>query len=340
MYLPKVVIIILNWNGWKDTIECLESVYQIKYPNFDVIVVDNASEDDSIQRIRNYAYGVYSVESDYFEYDPQNKPLKINEYTEEESKLFKNDEINSNEFSSTENLTLIKNNENHGYATGNNIGIRHAMKFMNPDYVLILNNDTVVDKNFLISLVKYAEHSNSIGIIGPKVCYFDIPEKIQVTSIKINFWKGTSYLVGDGEIDNGQYDDINKADSVPGSCFLIKREVIDKVGLFNPEYQCYWEEADYCMRANEIGFECIYYPHSKIWHKVSKSTNKVKGVLTYYMTRNMFFFMKKHADMTHNIIFLLFFFGLKFWYVNINFLYKKRYEDIPFFFKGIKDGVK
>ena len=82
---PKVSIIILNWNGWKDTIECLESLYQIAYPNYDVIVVDNGSEDDSIEKIKEYAEGKIKVESKFFEYSPENKPIKIVEYTRKEA---------------------------------------------------------------------------------------------------------------------------------------------------------------------------------------------------------------------------------------------------------------
>lgn len=340
MILPRLVIVILNWNGWEDTVECLESLFQINYPNYNVIVVDNASEDDSIEKIKNYAGGIQRLESNYFLYDSSNKPLKMFEYTNEESELLPINESSNTEFILTQNLILLKNNKNYGFAEGNNIGIRFALKNLDPQYVLLLNNDTVVDKNFLVKLVEFAENNSVIGVIGPKILYYDTPDKFQVTSTEINFWRGTSYLIGDGEIDHGQYDKIKKTDYVPGSCFLAKREVIDKVGLFNSDYYLYWEEADYCMRANKLGYKCIYYPHTKIWHKASNSTNKVSGLLTYYMTRNMFWFMKEHADRLHNVMFILFFVGLKFWYVNINFLYKKRYENIPFFLKGIKDGVK
>ena len=85
MISPKVSIIILNWNGWEDTIECLESLYQITYPNYDVIVVDNGSEDDSIEKIKEYAEGKVRVESKFFEYDSRNKPIKIMEYTRGEA---------------------------------------------------------------------------------------------------------------------------------------------------------------------------------------------------------------------------------------------------------------
>ena len=85
---PKVSIIILNWNGWKDTVECLESLYQITYPNYDVIVVDNGSEDDSIEKIKEYAEGKTKVESKFFEYFSENTPINIIEYTREELIMF------------------------------------------------------------------------------------------------------------------------------------------------------------------------------------------------------------------------------------------------------------
>ena len=80
MNYPRVAIIILNWNGWKDTLECLESVYQINYPEYDVVVVDNNSNDDSLEKIENYCAGKIKVESSFFEYQDKN-PVKIFEYT-------------------------------------------------------------------------------------------------------------------------------------------------------------------------------------------------------------------------------------------------------------------
>jgi GT2 family glycosyltransferase len=73
---PKVSVIILNWNGWEDTIECLESLYQIDYPNYDVVLIDNDSKDDSIQRIRDYSEGKIKPKSKFYTYNPNNKPIK------------------------------------------------------------------------------------------------------------------------------------------------------------------------------------------------------------------------------------------------------------------------
>ncbi|MCE5214153.1 MAG: glycosyltransferase, partial [Methanobacterium sp.] len=105
METPKVTIVIVNWNGWEDTIECLKSLYHVNYTNFNIIIVDNHSQDDSVKKIKDYI---------------ENKKL-----------------------------ILIVNDENYGFAEGNNIGIRYAQKNFNPDYILLLNNDTIVDKEFL-----------------------------------------------------------------------------------------------------------------------------------------------------------------------------------------------
>ena len=83
---PRVAVIILNWNGWKDTVECLESLYNINYPNYDVVLVDNASSDDSIQKIEKYCKGNLKVESKFLTFQTGNKPIKIVEHTEDEIK--------------------------------------------------------------------------------------------------------------------------------------------------------------------------------------------------------------------------------------------------------------
>jgi len=150
---PRVTIIILNWNGWEDTVECLESIFQINYHNFVVIVVDNASEDDSIEKLRQYCNGILKVNSKFFYYSSLNKPIELFEYTNNElEKTF-----NSNTKNLSNKLFLIKNSKNYGFAKGNNIGIEYAINTFDPDYVLLLNNDTVVDKEFLKELVLYVE---------------------------------------------------------------------------------------------------------------------------------------------------------------------------------------
>ena len=178
---PKVSIITLNWNGWKDTIECLESLYQITYPNYDIIVVDNGSKDESTAKLEIYCEGEIKVESKFFEYSGENKPIKIIGYTREEAEAGGGKENEVAGLPSNRKLILIKNEKNYGFAEGNNSGMRYALKALNPEYVLLLNNDTVVDKEFLGVLVKAGMSYERIGICGAKLLKMHNPKIIDST---------------------------------------------------------------------------------------------------------------------------------------------------------------
>lgn len=164
---PRVAVIILNWNGWQDTIECLESLYRIDYPCYDVILVDNCSVDESVEIIRGYCEGRIKVNSAFFEHSWENKPIRLVECTREEAELGVAKSIGS--ISPSRRLILIRNERNFGFAEGNNIAIRYCLKVLKPEYVVLLNNDTVVDVRFLSELVAMAEQDESIGVLGPKI---------------------------------------------------------------------------------------------------------------------------------------------------------------------------
>jgi Predicted glycosyltransferases len=220
---PRVSIVILNWNGWEDTTECLESVYQINYPNFDVILVDNASEDDSLNKIKNYCSGNLKVESSFFKYNSENKPIKVREYSED----FENSQESLKiEDLTLPQLTLIKNKKNYGFPGGNNIGMKFALKFFNPDYILLLNNDTVVEENFLVELIENGEIRDDIGILGPKIYFYDEPNTLWSAGCKISWKLSRGIQIGTNEVDKGQYDTEKEVEYVSGSAFLIKTEVI------------------------------------------------------------------------------------------------------------------
>lgn len=336
--LPKVSVIILNWNGWKDTIECLESLYQINYPNYNVIVVDNHSEDDSINKIKDYCNGKLKVESKFFKYKLENKPIKILEYFKDEtedSKLI--DEFKKASYDI--NLILIKNNENYGFAEGNNIGIRFILKNLDSDYILLLNNDTVVNSTFLDDLIEVAENS-SVGIVGSTIYYYSHPNKIQSAGAYFSWKKGKGNLLRANEIDDYKLWDSLQVDYVSGCCLLTKKDIFLKCGLLDPEYFAYWEEVDFCMRAKKEGFNVVHAPKSKVWHKVSSSSKKIKGLYGYYISRNMFLFMHKNASKIQFFSFLLYFIGFNFWFMSSLFLlYEKDFSGFKNFLKGINDGL-
>ena len=295
---PTVAIITLNWNGWADTVECLESVYQINYPNYHVVVVDNHSSDDSIEKIKDYALGKLKIKSNFFKHDPTNKPIEIIQYSRENNKIKK--KLNTNK-----QLILIKNEINYGFAEGNNIGIKFALKNYNTDYILLLNNDSVVDKDFLKILVQEGEKDTKIGLLGPKMYYYDNPNVIWCIGGKIDWKLARGLHVGIDEDDKGQYNRKQAFEYINGSSLLIKKEVFDKVGLLDKRFFLYFEETDLALRASKNGYKSLYLPNAKIWHKVSKSGGGIKKEIgLYYITRNRWLFMKKWASKGNFFIFV------------------------------------
>ena len=326
---PRVPIIILNWNGWKDTIECLESSYLITYPNYEVIVVDNGSEDGSIEKIKEYAEGKIEVNSKFFKYDPGNKPIKIIEYTREETEAGRGEEKEIENLPSNRKLIIIKNEKNYGFAEGSNIGMRYALKALNPDYVLLLNNDTVVDKAFLSELVKVAESDEKIGIVGPKIYYYDSPNRLWAT--------GDSR--GHGEIDNGSYDYVEEVKGIVGCAFFIKSDVIEKVGLFDSDYFLYGEEMDYYTRVKKFGFVLYYSPNSVIWHKIPVEMDHIKPYQVYYISRNFILLKcKNYAGIELYISLFHYLLIDRPWNI-LSLLKQRRYDLIIPTIKGIKDGI-
>ena len=297
-----VAIVILNWNGWEDTIECLESLYHIDYSNYRIVLVDNNSSNESLLKIKNYFDGKIKVKSNFFEYNENNKPIQIKEYSKEESESTTNKkDLTGN------NLILIKNDKNYGFAEGNNIGIRYALQILNSDYVLLLNNDTIVDKDFLGEMVDLGEVDENIGIVGPKIYYYDDPGTIWCIGGKIDWKLARGLHVGTNEVDRGQYNKTEEFDYVSGSAFLVKREVIDKVGLMDKKFFLYFEESDLALRAFQNGYKSVYAPEAKIWHKVSKSGGGLsKPIGLYYITRNRWLFMKKWAKKSDYIFFVIY----------------------------------
>ncbi len=336
MNSPRVSIVILNWNGWEDTIEILESLFQINYPNFDVIVVDNASEDDSVDKIIEYCSGQLEVKSSFFDYDPKNKPIHIFEYD-----TYFNCPENITTEKSTNNLILIKNDKNYGFPGGNNIGIKFALKFLNPNYILLLNNDTVVEKNFLSELVKTGELQENIGILGPKIYFYDEPDIIWSVGCKISWKLSRGIQIGTNESDKGQYDEKKEVEYVSGSAFLIKTKVIRKIGLMDETFFLYFEESDWTLRANQAGYKSLYVPKAKIWHKVSRSGGGIsKPVGLYYITRNRWIFMKKWSKNIDYGIFVIYqLIGAVIFPIILSIHYKNR-KLFSTYYYGLIDGIK
>lgn len=264
----KVYIIILNYNGWKDTIECLESVLKSDYSNYQIIVIDNNSPNNSMNKIINWVEGkqevVYDKQSQlkHLSQPFEPKPLEYIYYTKEEA--IKGG-IKEKEKKLNNPIILIQAGENRGFAAGNNIGIKYALAKNDFEYIWLLNNDTVIEKSTLCSLIKYSS-SRNLGISGSALFYYDSPRKLQAYGGTINKFFGTSKHIL-------KIEKINKSlDYVVGASFLINRKVIDKIGLLPEEYFLYFEEIDYCFNAKYNGFTLGIDINSIVFHKEGATT--------------------------------------------------------------------
>ncbi len=297
----QVSVIILNWNGWEDTIECLESLYQIDYPKYDVLVVDNNSTDESIERIREYCEGNIKPESKFYTYNPDNKPIKIYEYNNKDLSKTKFDgkPDGYNDRSSDERLILIKNDENYGFAEGNNIGIRFSLKTLQPEYLLLLNNDTVVEPHFLTKMVNTGESNKNIAVIGPKTYFYNFNGRDDVVW-SVGGTVNLSHYPGYHDIKLGDNPPIDKnsvmmVDWISGAVMLIKTRMLPP-NLLNSDFFFGCEDVDLCIEMDHNGHHMVTNLKSTVWHKAGASKSKVKfrGISKEIKTNLKF--MKTHEQ--------------------------------------------
>lgn len=340
---PSVTVILLNWNGWKNTIECLESLYQIDYPNYTVIVVDNASHDQSVARLKSYCQGNLEFESQSFKYSHKKRPIKLLEYEyghQEFIPLQTNQP--TQDFLTPQNMVLIRNDKNYGFTKGNNIAMEYALRYQNPSHILLLNNDTVVNPTFLSKMMDLSRKNERIGFIGPKIYQYPISTNlIQYAGGKQDLWRFEPQPIGYGEPDQGQYDHNQRVDFISGACILARTTMIREIGLLDEEFFSYREENDWCRRGYQHGWFTCYSYQAVVWHKGQGSTRNQQPTILYYMTRNRFLFMKKHARRVQIIIFILIFVLFDSWYRTAASLFYHRQTRLVFcFWKAIKDGLK
>lgn len=182
----------------------------------------------------------------------------------------------------TEKYAKIKNKMNIGFAPANNQGVKVAKG----KYILLLNNDTLVEKDFLSVLVKKMESDLTLGIIQPKIFMMDKPGYLDNAG---SFFTKIGFLEhwGFGQKDSQEFEKETEVFSAKGACMLIRKEIIEKIGLFDSDFVSYFEESDFCWRVWLSGWRVIFYPKARIYHKVGFTIRRLDvGNINYHYYKN------------------------------------------------------
>jgi hypothetical protein len=194
-------------------------------------------------------------------------------------------------------VVLIENGENLGFAEGNNVGIRYALQGK-ADYVMLLNNDTLVDRAMLNELLRVADSDAMVGIVGPKMLYYDQPDVIWCAGNKIDWQDGDTLRLQADEHDDSSADAPREVDFITGCAICLRRHVIDQIGTLDPRFFIYYEETDWCVRAQAAGWRILYVPRARLLHKVSMAMGPTSPATEYYMNRNVLLFLAKNRTGT------------------------------------------
>jgi len=243
----RISIVIINWNCYNDTFQCVQALRKSTYKNFEIIVVDNASMDGSAEKIEQ----------------------------------------------NIEGIILIKSKENLGWAGGSRLGTQDALD-RGADYILLLNADAFVEPDAIEKMVRKAESSVDIGIVSAVLYYFN-SRRLQHCGVGIKWEECTK-----------EYPDIQSVDKIPPERFwvwftaaLIKRKVIETIGLYEEKYFCYCEDLEYCMRAFRAGFKIAVATDANVFHRCHEidisGQENLKPYYFFYMTRNNFLFFKEYS---------------------------------------------
>ncbi|HYE37879.1 glycosyltransferase family 2 protein [Methylocaldum sp.] len=248
--LPGVAVVVLNWNGRDDTLECLSSLKKIDYPNWTVIVADNGSSDNSVSAIRE-------------------------QYPD---------------------IDLVENGTNLGFAEGNNRAIARALEG-GAEFVLILNNDTVVDPEIVSAFVRAAEQMPGGGVFGAKIYHYHQKDLLWYAG---GYWDPETLRFeerGAGLRDEGQFEELTETEWVIGCAMFVRASVFRSIGLLEPKFFLNNEEIDFCSRAKRAGFSCVFVPDAKVWHKISVSFGGEHSPLKeYFIARNRLLWAQRNAD--------------------------------------------
>jgi GT2 family glycosyltransferase len=294
----RTAIIILNWNNYQMTAECIRSLAVMDAKNYEVLVVDNGSSDRSVEML-------------------------------------------SEEFPQ---ITVLPQEFNLGFAAGCNVGVRYALA-KGTEYVLLLNNDTFVARDFLSEMLASIETDPRIGVVCPKIYFAHPPEKLWYAGADFSLWSGTVRHRGWKQIDHGQFDRNHKMTRATGCAMLVRCSALRDVGLLDEQFWAYAEDLDWSLRFLKQGYRLRYAPKARLWHYDGATSVKSMGrgseaMRQFLGTRNMVFVARKHLRWWHVPTYMLaFVFNHIAFYTALR-LWRRDFRAVAALYRGLSQGLR
>lgn len=242
--VPRIFVVILNWNLKDDTIACVESLLAGTVQPTEIVVVDNGSEDGSVA-VLQAAFGTQ--------------------------------------------ITVLVNPTNLGFAAGNNVGVQYALMHK-ADWIMLLNNDTIVAPEMLAYLLEAAAAHPEAALLSPAIFYYDRPTMLWRLGDRHTLGLPIPHKVGARELARP----LIPVDYLTGCALLVRRAVWEKIGLLDEIFFMYYEDADFCRRAKNAGFRAYVVTGARVWHKAGQSSCKVKPLTRYRTAKNKVLFYRRY----------------------------------------------
>lgn len=297
---PPVWVLLINWNTWKDTIECLESLLRQDYENYRIVLCDNGSTDGSMEKIVAWANGTLveplSPPDDLRALvdPPVPKPVPHVVLSRQAAEGGAHDDA-----ANTAPLIIVDIGQNIGFSGGTNVALAYAMAQRRGGYAWLVNNDMVVATDALSRLVRMAESDHTIGALGGGILEYKLPDVIQIAGGGYaSLWTGfPAATKSSGKKQGAPGTVVDDLDFIAYGCMLVPLSVIQRVGPLSERYFLYCEDIDHSMRIRRAGLRLDYDPDALVWHKGGASVGYRSARHDFYIARNTLLVVAMFAPM-------------------------------------------
>jgi GT2 family glycosyltransferase len=257
----SIAVIVLSYNNFDDTVECIESVRESQYPDLYIVLVDNHSSDGSIQKIK----------------------------------------------ATYPDIHYVDNPRNLGVAGGRNAGWRYIRATRAPDFLLFLDNDTVLQAETIPTLAGYLAANSDAALVCGKTYTAPPSNTIMSAGMSVNLYTGSIRDVGSGEEDVGKYDNPRVVPACGGFAFMLRTAVFDDCNGLDERFNPYgWEDVDFCLRAKQKGHNCHYVPAAVLYHKGCTIGRGYVPLYEKYKVKHFFLLLSRHATVLQKMSCFLF----------------------------------